>query len=249
MVTPPPHAAGDTVVSVVIPAFNEAAFIGELLQRILALRIGGFALEIIVVDDGSDDETASIAEAFAGVRVVRQANQGKGAAVQRGVTEATGEFVLVQDADLEYDPADYGPLFLATRGEKRVAVYGSRPSGVVRDHGWRIPFVGRHPAQDVGPWGMNLVLSALFLLLFRRVISDPLTAYKLYPTKLLKTLDVESTGFEADHELTAKLIRSGVKIRSVPIAYDPRSVEEGKKIRPIDGLIAIRTIFRYRRRW
>lgn len=235
-------------VSIVIPAYNEGNFIATLLEKILQVPTEdmGFAKQIIVVDDGSTDATAERASAFAEVQVIQQQNQGKGAAVQRGVQEATGDFILVQDADLEYDPADYLPMLEELGRAERRSVYGSRPLGIIRDCGWRWPFPGRHADQGLGPWVMNIVLVSLFLLLFRRWITDSLTAYKIYPTALIKSFSVKTCGFETDHELTCKLLKAGISIVEVPIAYEPRSLEEGKKIRPLDGLIALWTIVRFR---
>ena len=122
-------AAHDILVSMVIPAYNQQATIGALLRRTADVRAPGFQIEVIVVDDGSSDDTAQIVAGFGGVRLMRQENRGKGAAVQRGVDCTRGDFVLVQDADLEYDPRDYRPLFLTPQGQKNVAVYGSRPEG------------------------------------------------------------------------------------------------------------------------
>ncbi|MFN7951215.1 MAG: glycosyltransferase family 2 protein [bacterium] len=234
--------------SIVVPAFNEGPHLAEVLRRVFAVDTErlGYAKEIVVVDDGSKDDTRSVAESVGFARVLHQENRGKGAAVQHGVREATGDFVLVQDADLEYDPSDYRPMLEALRGEDRVAVYGSRPLGVLRDRGWRWPTPARHPRQGLGPWGMNILLSTLTLALYGRWLTDLLTAYKIYPTSFLRSITVETAGFETDHELTAKLIHQGIPIREVPIAYVPRSVEEGKKIRAIDGLIAIQTLLRYR---
>lgn len=236
-------------VSIVIPAYNEAAFIGELLEHVRRVPTEdlGFDKEIIVVDDGSADETAAIASAFEGVRVIRQENQGKGAAVQRGVAEATGDFVLVQDADLEYDPQDYLPMLRKIGDRERIAIYGSRPKGVVARRGLNLPFPGRHERQDLGPWGMNIILSAMTRAIYRQPVSDPLTAYKIYPTSFLRSIDVVTAGFETDHELTAKLAHAGIPIEEVPIGYDPRTAEEGKKIRARDGLIAVQTLWRFRR--
>lgn len=236
-------------VSIVIPAYNEAAFIGELLEHIQRVPTEdlGFAKELIVVDDGSADDTSAIASTFEDVRVIRQENQGKGAAVQRGVREATGEFVLVQDADLEYDPNDYLPMLRKIGDRHQIAIYGSRPKGVVDRRGVNLPFPGRHERQDLGPWGMNILLSGMTRVLYRQPVSDPLTAYKIYPTDFLQSIDVVTAGFETDHELTAKLTHAGIPIEEVPIAYDPRTAEEGKKIRARDGLIAIYTLWRFRK--
>jgi dolichol-phosphate mannosyltransferase len=237
--------------SVVIPAYNEEAFIGRLLEEIARVdtRPAGFEKEVIVVDDGSRDRTGEIARAFPGVRVLRQEpNQGKGRAVQRGIRDCTGEFVLVQDGDLEYRPADYLPMLQAltdAAATGAVSVYGSRTWGQFRG-GRRLPFPGRHPRQGFGPWLAGVLLTGWTFLLYGRLITDTLTAYKIYPTDVIRGLDVRTHGFETDHEITAKLIRRGVRIREVPIGYEPRSVEEGKKIGPRDGLIAVWTLLRFR---
>ncbi len=235
-------------VSIVIPAYNEEDYIGVLLKKILQVPTEeiGFQKQIILVDDGSTDGTSEKAGAFEEVKVVQQENRGKGAAVQRGVREATGDFMLVQDADLEYNPSDYIPMLKALDEGDCVAVYGSRPMGVLGARGWVWPFPGKHPDQGVGPWAMNIILAWLLFILSHMWITDLLTAYKIYPMALIKSFEVKTCGFETDHELTCKLIKAGASIVEVPISYVPRSLEEGKKIRPRDGLIALWTLFKYR---
>jgi glycosyltransferase involved in cell wall biosynthesis len=234
--------------SIVIPAYNEAAYIQPLLRKIIAVQteLIDFRKEIIVVDDGSTDGTAQLASCFEGVKVIRQHNAGKGAAVQAGVAQATGEYILIQDADLEYDPSDYMLMLRALNDRENVAVYGSRPREVIRKFGWNWPFPGRHENQGLGPWIANAILSLVTFGLYGRWITDTLTAYKLYPTRILRSFRVRTRGFETDHELSAKLIRSGIEIVEVPIAYQPRSTKEGKKIRGRDGLIAVWTLLRFR---
>lgn len=235
--------------SIVIPAYNEERFIGTLLSRIEAVDIAslGFEKEVIVVDDGSRDRTYEIAASHAGVRVLKQVpNQGKGAAVQRGIRDATGDWVLVQDADLEYAPEDYLALLKAIPSEGRAAVYGSRTLGQIEARGWLRAFPGRHPKQGFGSWLAGVLLTGWTFLCYGRFISDTLTAYKLYPMPVLRGFTVRTCGFETDHELTAKLIRSGVHILEVPIRFEPRSTAEGKKIRARDGFIAIATLLRFR---
>lgn len=235
-------------VSIVIPAYNEEAFIGTLLHKLLRVdtKSAGFEKEIIVVNDGSNDKTAEIVAAIPGVRLINQENRGKGAAVQRGVREATGDCVLVQDADLEYEPDDIPTMLRALSGASDTAVYGSRILGVKAKQQGVTLFPGLAPGQQIGPWLVNRALSVLALVLYGRWISDLLTGYKIYPIEFLRSVQVKTAGFETDHELSAKLIRAGYVIREVPAQYRPRSVAEGKKIGALDGLIAVWTLIRFR---
>ena len=235
------------VLSIVIPAYNEAAFIGRLLEQIIAVptETAGFAKEIIVVNDGSSDKTEEVARGFAAVKCITQVpNQGKGKAVQRGIREASGDYILIQDADLEYDPSDY--LALITGLSNADVVYGSRILGQRKRQKKIALFPGKHPGQSVGPWLAGWVLSLWTWLMYGRWITDTLTAYKLYPAPAVKRMKLRTSGFETDHEITAKLIRMGLKIGEVPVAYSPRSREEGKKIKAADGVIAVWTLLRFR---
>jgi len=233
--------------SIVIPAYNEERFITTLLERIakVPLESAGFTREIIVVDDGSQDKTYELASRFGGVICLKQSNKGKGAAVQYGVSSCTGDYVIVQDADLEYDPQDYLPMLQEIKGDEPIAVYGSRPLGIWKS-GSSSGLPGKHPEQGVGPWLANTVLSLCIGMLYGRVVTDPLTAYKLYPLKILRSMNVKTHGFETDHELTAKLIKRRIPIKEVPVSYMPRSRQEGKKIRARDGLIALWTLLKFR---
>ena len=236
------------LLSIVIPAYNEEAFIGELLRQILAVDTEslGFPKEIVVVDDGSKDRTGEIARSFAGVRVFTQVpNQGKGRAVQRGIQESAGDYILVQDADLEYDPRDYRRLLLALK-KGADSVYGSRVLGQRGKQNGFTLFPGRHPDQRFGPWLAGQLLTIWTWLLFQRWITDTLTAYKLYPAGIIKSMNVRTHGFETDHEITAKLARRGCRIIEEPIEYMPRSLEAGKKIKARDGFVAVWTLLKYR---
>jgi dolichol-phosphate mannosyltransferase len=233
-------------VSIVIPAYNEARFIGKLLEKIASVDTSpvGFVKEIIVVDDGSKDDTLQIARSFANVKCLLQpVNQGKGKAVQRGILEATGDFILVQDADLEYDPNDYLPMLAQIGDAKERAVYGSRV--LMQFQKSRLSF-GRNPEQSLGPWFAGVVLSIWTFVLYGMWITDTLTGYKIYPTHVIKKFSVKTAGFETDHELTSKLLRSGIEIVEVPVSYRPRGRAEGKKIKFSDGLIAVWTLLKFR---
>jgi len=235
------------LLSIVVPAYNEEAFIGTVLKTILAVDATGlgFTKEVIVVNDGSRDGTEAAVRAIPEVRLVNQTpNQGRGAALRRGVLEAAGDYILFQDADLEYDPRDY-PALLKVLGNGVEAVYGNRLSGVIEQHGWGL-FPGKHPRQSIAPWAAALVIRAWTSMLVGRWVPDMFTGIKLYPARVLKRLRLETNGFEFDHEVTVKMYRAGVKFGEAPIRYNPRSLEEGKKIRPRDGLIALWTVLRYR---
>jgi dolichol-phosphate mannosyltransferase len=235
------------ILSIVIPAYNEGSFIGKLLGQILAVptEAAGFDKDIIVVNDGSRDNTEEVARGFAGVKCFTQVpNQGKGKAVQRGIREAAGDYILIQDADLEYDPSDYLPMLAALKDTD--VVYGSRTLGQHRRQKHFTLFPGKHPAQAAGPWLAGCTLTIWTWLMYGRWITDTLTAYKLYPAAIIREMKLRTCGFETDHEITAKLIRKGLRITEVPIAYYPRSREEGKKIKASDGLIAIWTLLKFR---
>jgi glycosyltransferase involved in cell wall biosynthesis len=225
--------------SIVIPAYNEERFIGTLLAQIAAVDLAPFGLakEIIVVDDGSRDRTVEIASAAPGVRVHRMPiNGGKGQAVRAGIGLATGELLIIQDADLEYDPTDYIPMIEAMRAGRGDVVYGSRYLGR-----------GRHANQSLAAYVGGRSLSLVALVFTGRYLTDTVTAYKLFKRSDLSSLRLETTGFELDHEITARLSARGLRIVEVPISYDPRSKEEGKKIGAKDWFTAIRTFARYRK--
>ena len=226
------------VLSVVIPAYNEERFIGTLLQQIAAVDLAPFGIskEVIVVDDCSRDRTVEIASASPGVRVVRmEKNGGKGRAVRAGIAAATGELLIIQDADLEYDPRDYIPMLRALLEGRGDVVYGSRYLGR-----------GRHPNQSLAAYLGGRSLSAIAWAFTGASLTDTVTAYKLFHRADIASLPLETSGFELDHEITARMLARGKRIVEVPIRYAPRSREEGKKIGARDWFIAVRTFWKYR---
>ena len=224
--------------SIVIPAYNEERFIGTLLEQIRAVDLAQFDLDkqIIVVDDCSKDRTADIAAAVPGVTLKRMpVNGGKGKAVRAGIASATGEYLIIQDADLEYDPNDYVPMLRVLLSGSADVVYGSRYLGR-----------GRHRNQSLGAYLGGRSLSVIAWLFTRRHLTDTVTALKLFHRDQLGEIELKTSGFELDHEITAKMAHRGARFAEVPIRYMPRSREEGKKIGPKDWFIAVRTFLRYR---
>jgi len=227
------------VLSIVIPAYNEARFIGSLLQQIKAVDLSRFGLEsqILVVDDCSTDSTAAIVEAEPGVTLIRMPqNGGKGKAVRAGIARATGDYLIIQDADLEYDPQDYLPMLDALLSGRGTVVYGSRYLQS-----------GKHANQSLAAYLGGRSLSLIALVFTGIWLTDTVTAYKLFRREELAALPLETSGFELDHEITARMVARGARIVEVPIRYAPRTKAEGKKIGLRDWFIGFRTFWRYRR--
>jgi len=220
--------------SIIIPALNEEKTILEVLGRVKMQELPGWEKEIILIDDGSEDMTGEIAGREDSVKLVRHGFcRGKGAAVASGLKEASGDFVLIQDADLEYDPADW-PLLLQKieSGESRV-VFGSRNLN---------PGRRGYASYVLGVW----LLTKLANILFGARLTDIYTCYKIVPLALAREIGVSSAGFEMEAEITAKILKRGIGIEEVPISYRPRKFSEGKKIRWRDGVRGAATLFRCR---
>ena len=225
--------------SIVIPAYNEERFIGTLLGQIQAVDLAalGISKQIIVVDDCSRDRTAKIAGSVPGITLKRMpVNGGKGKAVRAGISLATGEYLIIQDADLEYDPNDYVPMLKALLSGQGDVVYGSRYLGR-----------GRHANQSLAAYIGGRSLSLVAWVFTGRYLTDTVTALKLFHRDQLAQITLATSGFELDHEITAKMARRGARFVEVPIRYLPRSREEGKKIGLRDWFIAIRTFARHRK--
>jgi len=222
--------------SVLIPAYNESATLRRCVDAVYE-KNGGMELEVIVADDGSSDATPRVCAEISrlGFKYLRlEKNSGKGAALRAALAKATGDIVIVQDADLEYDPAEYASLVRPiTEGRARV-VYGSR----ILNRKNPMSALSFYLGGRLVSWWTNLLYGAH--------ITDEPTCYKVFSADLLKSLPLKSTGFEFCPEVTGLLLRAGVKIEEVPISYHPRGVEEGKKIRFRDGFIALWTLLKIR---
>ena len=220
--------------SVIIPAYNEVKTIRQVLDQVRELELD---LEIVVVDDGSTDGTRDILNELQGpgLQVVfHKNNQGKGAAIRTGLTHCQGEVVIIQDADLEYDPSDYYALLKPFEDPACQVVYGSRILKKDNPQGGFKFYVGG-----------RLVTLATNLLFFSRLTDEP-TCYKLFRRDLIAGISLKGNGFELEPEITAKILRRGIKIHEIPISYNPRGILEGKKINAKDGLLALWTLLRYR---
>jgi glycosyltransferase involved in cell wall biosynthesis len=223
--------------SVIVPVYNERNTVVEVVRRMRAVELpDGIEREIIVIDDGSRDGTRDVLRQLGDstVRVlVHEENRGKGAAVRTGLALATGDYVLIQDADLEYDPDDWPRLISPVmRGRARV-VYGSR-------------FTGERRNMLLLHWIGNRTLSLVTNILFNSTLSDMETCYKLVDRKLLVDLGLRSDHFDIEPEITAKILKRGIRIYEVPISYMGREFDEGKKITWRDGFAALWTLVKFR---
>ena len=222
------------LLSVVMPVFNEAATIDEIIRRVLAVPI---RTELIVVDDCSTDGTRDmltrLQRELGFTLLLQPRNQGKGAALRAGFTAVTGDLVIVQDADLEYSPEEYPQLIeLICQGRADV-VFGSR-------------FIGRHRVFLFTHYLGNRLLTLITNVLYNTMLTDMETCYKVMRIDVLRSMTLRSNGFGIEPELTAKIFKRGYRVYEVPITYDGRGYEDGKKIGWRDGVVALWVLFRYR---
>jgi glycosyltransferase involved in cell wall biosynthesis len=220
--------------SIIVPVYNERATVAEIIDRVLRVPV---EKEIIIVDDGSTDGTAEALAPLAGREGItllsHGGNRGKGAAIRTGLAAATGDYVLVQDADLEYDPDDYQRLLDPVRKGKATIVYGSR-------------FTGERRNMFFHHWVGNRFLTLVTNLLYNSTLSDMETCYKLFRRDIICSLPLRANRFEFEPEVTAKVLKRGHRIYEVPVSYAGREFAEGKKITWRDGFGALWTLIKYR---
>lgn len=232
--------------SIIVPVYNEKKTVGEILRRLANFKIPGVKQEIIVVDDGSTDSTWSTINkqqtTINKLKLLRhEKNLGKGAAVRTGIEHATGDYIIIQDADLEYNPEYIKKLIIPIRKGIAQVVYGTRLN--------RLPNLKRDertPLFLLHFFG-NRFLSLITSLLYGQWLTDMETCYKLFPKKALQNIKLRAKSFEFEPEITAKLLKNGYKILELPIRTFPRGYKEGKKLHTVrDGLIALWTLIKFR---
>jgi len=224
----------DPLLSVVMPVYNERETVESMVVRVLS--VPGIRTELIVVDDGSKDGTTQILQALQpkyGFKLFTKENGGKGSALRRGFKEVSGDLVVIQDADTEYSPEEFPELIeLICQGRADV-VYGSR-------------FLGRHRVFLFTHYLGNMFLTFLTNVLYNTMLSDMETCYKAMRVEVLRSFTLESDGFGIEPEITAKIFKRGYRVYEVPITYDGRGYEEGKKITWRDGVVALWVLLKYR---
>lgn len=232
--------------SIIIPVFNEEKTIFQVLKRVSQVVIEGVKKQIIVINDGSTDNTINKIKDFSikhpSIEIINLSkNQGKGAAVIAGIKNATGDYIIIQDADLEYNPEDIKKLTRLVQNREARVVYGTRLK--------RLPNFSRdeRTPQFLLHYVGNKFLSLLTSVFYGQWITDMETCYKLFSRKSVEDMKLNAKGFEFEPEITAKLMKKGYKIIEVPIATNPRGYDEGKKLNTVrDGLIALWTLLKYR---
>jgi dolichol-phosphate mannosyltransferase len=228
--------------SIIIPVYNEEKTVVTLLKKIIRLNIHDVEKEVIVVDDGSTDSSPLVISKLSGFKFFRhKRNIGKGAAVRTGLRHASGEYIIIQDADLEYDPHDIAKLIVPIKEKKVEVVYGTRLK--------RLPNLSRdeRTLRFLLHYFGNRGLSLLTSILYGKWITDMESCYKLFPKKALSNAVIHARGFEFEPEITAKLLKKGYSVAEVSISTNPRGYEEGKKLNTVrDGVIALWTLLKYR---
>ncbi|PKL91388.1 MAG: glycosyl transferase [Candidatus Goldiibacteriota bacterium HGW-Goldbacteria-1] len=228
----------EILLSVIIPVYNEERTLEELVDRVMNVQLEGVTKQVVIVDDKSTDATHSILEKinlkYPQIEIIyKEKNEGKGAALKTGFALAKGDYTIIQDADLEYDPEDYKVIIDSFKHKEVDVVYGSR-------------FLGRHRAFLFMNLIANKILNLVTNILYNTTLTDMETCYKMFKTELIQSLEIKSKGFEIEPEITAKMLKKQARIYEVPISFYGRSYNEGKKIKAIDGFKAIWALIKYR---
>lgn len=225
--------------SIVIPAYNEEKTILEVIKKVKKVRLNNITKEIIIVDDFSDDNTGKILSKIKD-RIIKiffhKKNIGKGAAIRTGLNHATGDVILIQDADMEYDPVEYEKLLNPIMENKTKVVYGSRLSAIKRNlkKMYKLHYLG------------NLFLTIMTNILYGAKISDMETGYKVFRRDVIENIKLKAKRFDFEPEITAKILKKGYRIKEVPINFLGRKFNEGKKITWVDGVKALYYLIKYR---
>lgn len=224
--------------SIVIPVFNELKTAEAIIQKVQNIKLPGIKKQLIVVDDGSTDGTREILKKLAKKKngftlILQDKNGGKGSAIRAGLAAVSGDYVVIQDADLEYDPADYPALLKPILLGHADVVYGSR-------------FLGTHRSFLFLNYVANKILNLVTNLLYNSTLTDMETCYKMFRAEAIKKLKLRSKGFEIEPEITAKILKNKCRVYEVPISFYGRGYEEGKKIKAIDGVKALWALIKYR---
>jgi glycosyltransferase involved in cell wall biosynthesis len=228
--------------SIIVPVYNEEKTIQEILRRIRDVKLSpSLSKEIIVVDDGSTDSTKRILRKTSGViRLRHKTNKGKGTAIRTGIKKSRGEIILIQDADLEYNPADYPRLIEPILEGKAKVVYGTR----LKDYPLRL--FGKKRTPHVTHYLGNKFLTFITNVLYRNELSDMETCYKVFAREVVDKINLKAKRFDFEPEITAKVLKRKYRIDEVPIKVKPRGYREGKKITWKDGLVAVWALIKYR---
>ncbi|MFA6088455.1 MAG: glycosyltransferase family 2 protein [Candidatus Woesearchaeota archaeon] len=232
--------------SIIMPVYNEAKTVSSIIDIVKKVKLGKIEKEIIAIDDGSKDGTGNVLKQIPGIKVIiHKKNRGKGAAVKNGIKAATGDIIIIQDADLEYDPNEYPKLIKPIIDKKTKVVYGSRFLDANQKKQF-IFFRKKHKgAYDMAYVGGRLLTALTNILYFSKITDEP-TCYKVFDSKVIKAINIKGNRFEWEPEVTAKILKKGYKIIEIPITYNPRTFEQGKKINYKDGIQAIWTLIKYR---
>ena len=221
--------------SIIIPIYNEGKTLAALINKVKAVDFSPYTAEIITIDDGSKDATLKILNSLPGIRVINlPENHGKGFAIRQGLKYANGEYVIIQDADLEYEPEDIKTMFFYAKKNFLSVVYGSRNLDKDNMRAGLLFYAG------------GVLLSWLTNILYGVKITDEPTCYKMFRREVIYKMKIKSNRFEFCPEVTAKAARLGFNIPEIPIRYTPRGIEQGKKIRVWDGAQAVWTLIKYR---